>query len=114
LALLFYAWSRRPESRRSRENGRLKKQIDAIYAESDGVYGSRKVRDELLTLGFRAGKHRVARLMQEMGLQGCPKKRYKVTTRSDHRFRVAPPRSLVHGRATQSTLGGRHHLYPNG
>jgi len=44
----------------------------------------------MLTLGFRAGKHRVARLMQEMGLQGCPKKPYKVTTRSDHGFRVAP------------------------
>ncbi len=86
----FYAWSRRPVSRRARDNGRLKKQIDSIYAESDGVYGSRKVRDELLTLGFRAGKHRVARLMREMGLKGCPKKRYKVTTRSDHGFRVAP------------------------
>lgn len=86
----FYAWSRRPVSRRARDNGRLKKQIDSIYAESDGVYGSRKVRDELLTLGFRAGKHRVARLMREMGLKGCPKKRYKVTTQSDHGFRVAP------------------------
>jgi putative transposase len=39
----FYAWLRRPESLRARANARLKKQIDSIYAESDGVYGSRKV-----------------------------------------------------------------------
>lgn len=86
----FYAWLRRPPSRRSLENGRLKKHITAIHAESDGVYGSPKVRDELLQLGFRAGRHRVARLMRELGLQGCPKKRYRVTTQSDHGFRVAP------------------------
>jgi len=86
----FYAWLRRPKSRRSQENDRLRKQIDVIYAESDSVYGSRKVRDELLMLGFPAGKHRIARLMRELGLKGCPKKRYRVTTQSDHGFRVAP------------------------
>jgi putative transposase len=56
----FYAWLRRPPSRRSLENSRLKKHITAIHAESDGVYGSPKVRDELLQLGFQAGRHRVA------------------------------------------------------
>lgn len=75
---------------RSLENGRLGKQIAAIHAETDGVYGSPKVRDELLQLGFRAGRHRVARLMRELGLKGCPKKRYRITTQSDHGFRVAP------------------------
>ena len=86
----FYAWLRRPPSARTVENARLKKKIAEIHAESDGVYGSPKVRDELLDLGFAIGKHRVARLMRELGLQGCPKKRYKVTTQSDHGFRVAP------------------------
>lgn len=86
----FYAWLRRPPSARSVENARLKKKIVEIHAESDGVYGSPKVRDELFDLGFAIGKHRVARLMRELGLQGCPKKRYKVTTQSNHRFSVAP------------------------
>jgi len=86
----FYAWARRPPSRRVQENNRLRKRITEIHAESDGVYGSPKVRDELLLLGFDAGKNRVARLMREMGLKGCPKKRYRVTTQSDHGFRTAP------------------------
>jgi transposase InsO family protein len=72
------------------EDERLRKKITEIYAESDGVYGSRKVRDELLDLGFFAGRHRIARLMRELGLKGTPKKRYRVTTQSDHGFRIAP------------------------
>ncbi len=86
----FYAWLRRPESNRSKENRRYKKKIVEIHAESDGVYGSRKVRDELLDLGFTAGRHRIARLMRELGLKGCPKKRYRLTTNSTHGFGVAP------------------------
>jgi len=88
----FYAWRRRGPSRRARDDERLKRRICAVHAESDGVYGSPKVRDELLDAGERVGRHRVARLMRELGLNGCPKKRYKVTTDSDHGFNVAPNR----------------------
>ncbi len=86
----FYAWRRRGPSRRAQEDERLKQRIGVIHAESDGVYGSPKVRDELLDSGTQVGKHRVARLMRELGLEGCPKKRYKVTTDSRHGFAVAP------------------------
>ena len=86
----FYAWRRRGPSRRAKEDERLKRRIGEVHAESDGVYGSPKVLDELLDDGERVGKHRVARLMRELGLKGCPKKRYKVTTDSDHGFSVAP------------------------
>jgi transposase InsO family protein len=44
----------------------------------------------LLDNGEHVGKHRVARLMREMDLQGCPNKRYKLTTDSDHGFKIAP------------------------
>lgn len=86
----FYAWCRRGASHRAQEDTRLKRRISVVHAESDGVYGSPKVRDELLDTGEQVGKHRVARLMRELGLKGYPKKRYKVTTDSDHGFKVAP------------------------
>lgn len=54
------------------------------------VTGSPKMRDELFDPGFLAGKHRVARLMRELGLKGYPKKRYRVTTELDHGFQAAP------------------------
>ena len=86
----FYAWVRRPPSQRSVDDKRYKKKVVEIYAESDGVYGSRKVRDRLLDLGFRVGRRRIARLIQELSLKGCPKKRCRVTTQSNRGFRVAP------------------------
>jgi putative transposase len=61
-----------------------------MHAGSDGVYGSPKIRDELLDAGESVGKHRVARLMRELGLVGCPKRHYRVTTDSNHDFTVAP------------------------
>ena len=67
----------------------FRKKIAEIHAESDGVYGSPKVHDELLDRGEPVGRHRVARLMREMGLQGCPKRRYKATTDSRHNLLVA-------------------------
>lgn len=86
----FYAWRRRSMSQHAQDDERLKRQIGAVHAESDGVYGSPKVRDELLDNGEHVGKHRVARLMREMGLQGCQNKRYKITTDSEHSFKIAP------------------------
>ena len=86
----FYAWRRRAPSARCVDNERLKQRIGQVHAESDGVYGSPKVREELLHEGEHVGKHRVARLMRELGLQGIPKKRYKVTTQSQHAHAVAP------------------------
>jgi len=88
----FYAWLRRGESTRSIENRRFAQQVTEIHAESDAVYGARKVRDELMDLGFAVGRHRVARLMRAQGLKGCPKKRYRVTTDSNHGFKIAPNR----------------------
>jgi putative transposase len=85
----YYAWRRREPSRRMVEDERLKGEITVVHAESDGVYGSPKVRDELLERGEHIGRHRVARLMRELGLYGCPKKRYKVTTDSRHNLLVA-------------------------
>lgn len=86
----FYAWLRRPPSQRSADDQRYKKKVVEIHEESDGVYGSRKVRDGFMDLGFHIGRRRIARLMRELGLKGCPKKRYRVTTQSNHGFRVAP------------------------
>jgi putative transposase len=36
------------------------------------------------------GRRRIARLMRELGLKGCPKRRYRITTDAHHGFRIAP------------------------
>lgn len=71
----YYAWRRRPLSARAQENTRLLETIRVIHAQTDGVYGSPRMWEELRDKGEACGKHRVARLMKEAGLQGIPQRR---------------------------------------
>ena len=63
--------------------------------------------------GIRVGKDRVQKLMQLHGIRAEGKRRFKVTTDSNHDLPVAPnllePR-LLRARARQG-LGERHHLH---
>lgn len=65
----YYAWRAAPMSDRAREDNRLLGLIKQSWLESGGVYGYRKVKDDLRDLGECCGKHRVARLMRREGLR---------------------------------------------
>ena len=65
----YYAWQRQPLSTRAQEDQRLLGQIKQCWLESGGVYGYRKIRDDLREMGETCGKHRVARLMRHEGLR---------------------------------------------
>lgn len=60
----YHAWCTRPPSRRSIEDVLLLKEIERIHAETSEAYGSPRMFDELVDLGYRIGKNRVARLMR--------------------------------------------------
>jgi len=78
----YYAWRVRPESQRSRDDRHLTQIIRCVHAESDGTYGSPRIHAELKEGGIPCGEAKVARLMHKAGLKGCPKRRFRVTTRS--------------------------------
>lgn len=86
----YYAWLRRPESRRGREDRRLKVRIRTIFHESDKAYGSPRIHRELRRNGIRCGRKRVARLMQEESLRAKSRRKFKATTDSNHSHPVAP------------------------
>ena len=48
-----------------------------LHQESQGVYGARKIHHDLIDMGESCGRHKVARLMREAGLKGCPKRRFR-------------------------------------
>jgi putative transposase len=85
----FYAWQRRPESTHARDDRRLKVLIQASFDESRRRYGSPRIHEDLLEQHEHVSRKRVVRLMQEEGLQARARKRYKVTTMSDHDQPVA-------------------------
>jgi len=84
-----YAYLRRGLRWRRVENARLVINIREIWRGSRGVYGSPRITADLHVQGQHCGKNRVARLMRDAGIKARTKKRFKVTTKSDHNFPIA-------------------------
>jgi len=88
----YYAWQKRPESSRGRENRRLAVEIKAVHAASRQTYGSPRIQAELAAKGIACSRGRVARLMKHQGLRAKQKRRFRMTTDSKHSLPVAPNR----------------------
>lgn len=65
----YYAWLSAPQSARAKDDQRLLGLIKHSWLESGGVYGYRKIHDDLCEVGEVCGRHRVARLMRLEGLR---------------------------------------------
>ncbi|WP_134020774.1 IS3 family transposase [Modicisalibacter xianhensis] len=98
----YYAWCRNALSERARDDQRLLGLIKHAWLESGGVYGYRKIHQDLREAGEACGKHRVARLMRREGLRsqtgyrrrpGCYGGTPAVVSPNhlDRRFEVAAP-----------------------
>jgi transposase InsO family protein len=118
----FYAWRGRPESKRSQQDRRLKVLIHTSFKEGRGYYGSPRVHDDLTECKERVSRKRIIRLMQEEGLKARVRKRYKVTTDSDHdqpvadnllrqEFTADGPNQRWVGDTTQLVIGESGKLY---
>ena len=87
----YYAWRTRLPSHREQENIMLREAIYGLWEQYRGIYGAPRIVAELRDQGLCGGRHRVARLMREMGIQGkMPQKRRPRTTQSDPTHTVAP------------------------
>ena len=64
--------------------------IKTIHAETRGGYGWPRIWKELLARGIRVGKERVQKLMQQNGIRAKGKRRFKVTTDSNHDLPISP------------------------
>ena len=86
----YYAWAKRPESKRSREDRKLGVEVAAIFHENKTRYGATRVEKEMRAGGRSLGRKRVARLMRQRGLFARKKKRFARTTDSNHARPIAP------------------------
>lgn len=87
----FYAWARRPPSAHRRRDEQLTGLIGEIHDRSRRTYGAPRVHAELIRLGERCGRKRVARLMREQGRVGAHARRRWRRGRPD----TAPAPDLV-------------------
>lgn len=90
----YYAWRRRGESARRREDRRLVANIEAIYRAAREVYESPRIYEALKAAGERVGEKRVARLMGEHGIQARSAKLYRSNPGTHAFFSGIPNREL--------------------
>jgi putative transposase len=86
----YYAWRKRPASKRAQEDAVLLRQIRTAHAASDGTYGVPRIHAELAAAEVRVGRKRVARLMRAAGIVGVSRRRWTATTTRMPDRRPAP------------------------
>ncbi len=65
----YYAWLKRPESERKKDNDALVIEMKQIHEESRGTYGLPRIRAKLQSMGRRCGKSRTSSLMKKLIFQ---------------------------------------------
>lgn len=85
----FYSWLGRGDSKRAREDQRLRLLIREVHAQSRGTYGAPRIHAALKKRGEICGLHRVERLMREAGIHSKLRRKFKQTPNSHHCHPVA-------------------------
>jgi len=86
----FYGWLARPASARTVADRALVAQIVRLHHQTRRVYGAVKLWRALNDAGIACGKHRVARLRREAGIEATRKRRFRVMTEHHHMPAPAP------------------------
>ena len=86
----FYAWRKRPPSKREQADDMLTQEIKKIHQKSKGTYGAPRIHAELVEQGWHVGRKRVARLMRADGLRGVSRRKVPRTTQRQVEAQPAP------------------------
>ena len=85
----YYDWVDRPLSKRDRENLRLELEIKAAHQRTKQTYGPERLQYDLKKHGIQVGIYRIRRIRKKLNIRCKQKRRFKVTTHSDHGLPVA-------------------------
>jgi transposase InsO family protein len=85
----YYAWLNRPPSERAREEMRLEVEIKAAHKRTRQTYGAERLQQDLAEHGVQVGICRIKRIRKKLGIRCKQKRKFKVTTDSNHRLPVA-------------------------
>lgn len=86
----YYDWLKRRPSKRAHEEEALKPAIRKAHERTRKTYGTLRLQKELLGEGIVVGRDRLGRLRRQLGVACIQKRKFKVTTDSNHDLPVAP------------------------
>ena len=86
----FYAWAAAPVGKRQTYRDELARQIEQVYRDSRGVYGSPRITSLLRIRGVKVCRNTVAKVMKQRQIQAKKRKRFVPrTTDSGHAHPIA-------------------------
>ncbi|MBI4938313.1 MAG: IS3 family transposase [Nitrosomonadales bacterium] len=85
----YYAWCGRP-AKSDAQNKQLLSQIRRVHMQSRQAYGAKKTWLALNAQGIACGKHRVARIRKQAGIEARRKRRFRLTVENHATAPAAP------------------------
>jgi putative transposase len=86
----YYDWRVRQDSERSRRDRVLLQEIRRIHQQTKEAYGATKTWQALRQSGTVCGKHRVARLRRQAGIEARRKRKFRLASKSRNTAPAAP------------------------
>lgn len=100
----YYNWRKsRGEINENEPLNKLKERIRSIFNKSKQIYGSHRIQKMLEREGLFYSRSYVAALMKEMGLRSVLKRKFVVTTNSNHSFNISD--NVLNREFTSTQLG---------
>lgn len=96
----YYEWCARAPAARAQADQRLLAEVRRVHAESRHAYGAKKTWHTLQQQGIACGKHRVARLRRDAGIEAQRKRRFRIS--AEHRKMPALPPDRLQRNFTQA------------
>ena len=85
----YYNWLKKPDGKHQQRMRKLDLMIKSIFIEHKERYGSTRIYHELKARGIACTRNTISTRMQSMNLIAKARKKFKVTTDSNHNLRVA-------------------------
>jgi len=85
----YYAWLKRPISKRAQEEARLEVEIKAAHKRNRETAGPETLQHDLKENGIKVGICRIRKIRKKLGIRCKQIKKFKATTDSKHKLPVA-------------------------
>ncbi len=85
----YYQFWKNQIGKKDSEDVRLLAELRSLHRESDGSYGSRRLSQGMKLKGYKVGRHRTRTLMRKANIACKQRRRFRVTTNSQHHLPVA-------------------------
>lgn len=85
----YYSFLKKATLIQNLEEEQLLREVKAIFKESKKSYGSRRIAKGLQAKGYEIGRYRARNLMQKAYIQCKQRRRFKITTQSNHNHPIA-------------------------